>query len=156
MDFRICLQEEIKNVLKKKPQKKTKGFSCGNMLESLASIKQYSAVWRCVDKQHVVMTTLLQKFQHSETVAQHINPQGMKDIIMQLLRDSHCLNPNVLPQQLRNGHLVLIQTCKTEEWTLVIANSAKEPTDHKILYCSYCQTQLIPCLIQEFKSSSNQ
>ena len=47
-----------------------------------------------------------------------------------------------------------MQTCKAEEWILVIANTgAKEPTDHKRLYWNYCQTQLIPHLIQEFKGS---
>ena len=47
-----------------------------------------------------------------------------------------------------------MQTCKTEEWILVIANTgAKEPTDHKRLYCNYSQIQLIPHLIQELKGS---
>lgn len=47
-----------------------------------------------------------------------------------------------------------MQTCKTEEWILVIANTgAKEPTDYKRLYCNYGQIQLIPHLIQELKGS---
>ena len=64
------------------------------------------------------MTTVLQKFQYSsssETFVQQICPWGMKDVITQLLGHSHCLNPNVLPKQLRNYHSVLVQTYKKEE-----------------------------------------
>ena len=142
---------------KKQKRADTDGFSHGNMVERLASIKQYSADWRCIDKRCVVMTTLLQKFQHSsgsETVVQHICPWGMKDVITRLLGHPRCLSPNVLPKQLRNDHPVLIQTYKKDEWTLVIANTgAKEPADYQRLYCNYCQTHLIPRLIQEFKGS---
>ena len=127
------------------------------MVESLANIKQYSADWRHVDKRHVFMTTLLQKFQHSsssETVAQHICQWRMKDVITQLLGHCCCLDPNVLPKQLRNDHPVLTETYKKEEWTLEIASTgAKEPTDYQRLYCNYCQTHLIPRLTQEFKGS---
>ena len=103
------------------------------------------------------MTTLLQKFHHSsgsETIVQHIRPWGMKDVITQLLGHPCCLNPNVLPKQLRNDRPVLLQTYKKEEWTLVIANTgAKEPANYQRLYCNYCQTHLIPHLMQEFKGS---
>ena len=114
------------------------------MVERLTSIKRYSADWQRVDKWRVIMTTLLQKFQHSsasETIFQHICPRGMKDVITRLLGHLRCLNPNVLPKQLRNDHPLLIQTYKKEEWTLVIANAgAKEPADYQRLYCIYCQT----------------
>ena len=142
---------------KKQKRADTDGFSRGNMVERLASIKRYSADWRRVNKRHVVITTLLQKFQHSsgsETVVQHICPWGMKNVITRLLGQPHYFNPDVLPKQLRNDHPVLMQTYKKEEWTLVIANTgAKEPTDYQRLYCNYCQTHLIPRLIQEFKGS---
>ena len=79
------------------------------------------------------MTTLLQKFQYSsgsETVALLICPWVMKDVITRLLRHSRCLNPNILPMQLRNDYPVLVQTYKKEEWILVIAKiGAKEPAD---------------------------
>ena len=103
------------------------------------------------------MITLLRKFQHSsgsETVFQHIYPWGMIDAMTQFLGHPCCLNPNVLPKLLRNDHQLLIQTYKKEEWTLVIANAgAKGPADYQRFYCNYCQTHLIPRLIQEFKGS---
>ena len=74
------------------------------------------------------MTTLLQKFQDSsasEAVVQHICPRGMEDVITRLLGHLRCLNPNVLPKQLRNDHPLTLNTnlqergmdpCNSEHW----------------------------------------
>ena len=78
----------------------------------------------------------------------------MKDVITQRFGHLRCLNPNVLPTQIRNDHQFLVQTYKKEEWFLVIVNTgAKEPAEYRRLYCNYCQTHLILGLTQEFKSS---
>ena len=94
MFSRLCLKKQQKRA-------DTDGFSRGTMVERLASIKRYSADWQCAGKRRVIMTTLLQKFQHSsdsETVFQHIFPWGMIDVITRLLGHPCCLNPNVLPK----------------------------------------------------------
>ena len=91
----FVLRKKKENVHKIKKRVDTDGFSRHTMVERFPSIKLYSADWQSVDKQHAIMATLIQKFQHSrgsEIVVQHICPWSMKDVITQLLGHSHCLS----------------------------------------------------------------
>ena len=137
----------------------TDGFSRANMAERISRFEgKYCVQWRKVDTWRVVMTTLLQKFQHTsgvETIIRHICPWGMKDLMTRLLSHRRCLNRSVLPKYVCDDHPLLVSELgyNKSEWTITISNiGAARPAEYHRLYCTYCHSTLIPRVIEEFKA----